>query len=135
MLGGWELYARKDIFSVAEPKINRPHEETGIALIAGASKLQKLKQTEEPPPPQKATLAAALEAFLLNVGRIDTAMLGAAAFKDDPDSFRSVLSETKLNPAAGYLEAFQATMLAIKANEAVMGHKRVELQKDWFDLA
>jgi len=135
VLGGWELYARKDIFSVAEPKINRPHEETGIALIAGASKLQKLKQTEEPPPPQKATLAAALEAFLLNVGRIDTAMLGAAAFKDDPDSLRSVLSETKLNPAAGYLDAFQATMLAIKANEAVMGHKRVELQKDWFDLA
>jgi predicted dehydrogenase len=135
VLGGWELYARKDVFSVAEPKINRPHEETGIALIAGASKLQKLKLTEEPPLPQKATLAAALEVFLRNAGAVETNVAAAGdAYKDDPTSLLDLIRDVPRRPAAGYLEGFQATVLAVKANEAILGGKRIELKKESYEL-
>jgi len=36
--------------------------------------------------------------------------------------------------AAGYLEGFQATVLGIKANEAVVGQKRVELKPELYEL-
>jgi hypothetical protein len=36
--------------------------------------------------------------------------------------------------APGYLEGFQATALAIKANEAILAGKRLELKPDVFEL-
>jgi hypothetical protein len=41
----------------------------------------------------------------------------------------------RLRPAPGYLEGFQATALAIKANEAILAGKRIELQQDLFELS
>ena len=47
-------------------------------------------------------------------------------------------SGTNMHPkraAAGYHEGFQATALAIKANEAVMAGKRVELKPELYELS
>jgi len=124
---GWEVYAHKDTF----------YKETGIALVAGASKLQQIpKGGEEPPSPTRATLSAALETFLRNANDVTTTLEPAReAFKDDPSSLQDLIASVKLRPAAGALEGFQATVLAVKANEAVLGGKRIELKKEWYELS
>ena len=45
------------------------------------------------------------------------------------------LAEIKLRDAATYKEGYAATVLAIKANEAIVNGARVELKKEWFELA
>jgi len=125
---GWEVYARKEAF----------YKETGIALVAGGSKQAALggKGAEESPFPFP-TLYYALEAFLGNCAEVD------AQVEDVKSSFGSVtkealeknLAEIKLRPAATYKEGYAATVLAIKANEAIVNGARVELQKEWFELA
>ena len=39
-----------------------------------------------------------------------------------------------LEPAASWQDGFQATVLAIKANEAVNSKQRVVLEKEFFDI-
>ena len=42
----------------------------------------------------------------------------------------------KLNgPAANYKDGYAATVLALKANEAVLNGGRMELKPEWFELA
>jgi hypothetical protein len=36
---------------------------------------------------------------------------------------------------AGYQEGYAATVIALKVNEAVNTGKRIEFQKEWFELA
>jgi len=123
---GWEVYARKDAF----------YKETGIALVAGGSKQTALgsKADEAPTLPSH---YSALENFLGNCGEVD------AQVEDIKSSFGSVtkealeksLAEIKLRAAATYKEGYEATVLAIKANEAVVNGGRLEFKKEWFDLA
>jgi len=125
---GWEVYARKDAF----------YKETGIALVAGGSKQTALgsKGAEESPFPFP-TLYYALESFLSNCADID------AQVEDVKSNYGSVtkeallkiLAEIKLSPAATYKEGYTATVLAIKANEAVVSGGRIELKNEWFELA
>jgi predicted dehydrogenase len=125
---GWEVYARKDAF----------YKETGIALVAGGSKQTALgsKGAEESPFPFP-TLFYALEAFLGNCAEVD------AQVEDIKSSFGSVtkealeknLAEIKLRPAATYKDGYAATVLAIKANEAITKGGRIELKKEWLELA
>ena len=81
---GWEVYAHKDTF----------YKETGIALVAGASKLQQIaKGAEEQPSPARATLSAALETFLRNANDVATTLEPAReAFKDESCPSDRVLS-------------------------------------------
>ena len=37
-------------------------------------------------------------------------------------------------PAAGYKEGLEATVCAIKANEAVTQGQKIVMQKEWFDI-
>jgi hypothetical protein len=41
----------------------------------------------------------------------------------------------KLQHAATWKEGLEATVVAIKTNEAVTGAKKIEFQKSWFELA
>ena len=125
---GWEVYARKDQF----------YKETGIALIANATKLANLneKATEEASYTSK-PLFFALESFLINVNAISTA---TADFADnfpgaDKGALEKYLSDIKLQPAATYQEGFDATVIAIKANEAVVKGQKVALPRELFELA
>jgi len=124
---GWEVYARKDQF----------YKETGIALIANATKLTNLteKATDEAAYTTK-PLYFALESFLTNANTVSSAVEDFSATFDvnDKAALEKYISEIKLQPAAGYQEGFEATVLAIKANEAVVHGQKMALPKEWFEL-
>jgi len=125
---GWEVYARKDVF----------YKETGIALIANATKLSSLqeKATDESAYASTA-LFFALESFLNNVNTINAAIedytgtYGAS----DKAGLEKYLAERKLAPAASYTDGYVATVLAIKANEAIQRGAKVALPKEVFELS
>jgi len=126
---GWEVYARKDQF----------YKETGIALVAGGSKQTALGSGGEAKSPFPfPTLLYGLEAFLGNCAEVDSQIedtkgtFGDAVTKE---VLEKNLAEVKLSPAATYKEGYEATVLAIKANEAVVNGGRIELKKEWFELA
>ncbi|HZS07487.1 MAG TPA: Gfo/Idh/MocA family oxidoreductase [Blastocatellia bacterium] len=89
------------------------HNETGICMVADATKLieeGKEPGRDGPLEPVESALAIALDNFSRSI-REDAA------------------------PVSGALEGCQATVVAIKAHEAVMSGARVALQKSWFDPA
>jgi predicted dehydrogenase len=123
---GWEVYARKETF----------YKETGISLIAGASKSVQPDQPAEVLPFTNTQIYFALGNFLRNV-----AVLTAASEDfiqsfgdDDKDGLAEHLSQTPRQPAASYLDGYMATVMAIKANEAVMQRKRIEIKPDLYEL-
>ena len=125
---GWEVYARKDSF----------FKETGIALVAGGSKQTLLG--DQPAgdaanifPP----LYYALQSFVGNCAEMTaaaedfTATFGSA----DKKALAETLASIKFRNAATWQDGYVATVLAIKANEAINTGTRIELRKEWFELA
>lgn len=124
---GWEVYARKDLF----------YQETGIALVANASK--SVNQGEQPGPEQavtNTTIVSALANFLRNVSDVSAAAEDFIATfgADDPAALWEHLGKIHRQPAAGWLEGYQATVTAIKANEAILSGQRVELKPEWYEV-
>jgi predicted dehydrogenase len=124
---GWEVYARKDTF----------YKETGIALVANATKLvaQGEKPVEEAPF-TNTPLYYALEAFLTNSNEMTT---GVQDFQEsfninDAKALEKYLSELKMQPYATLQDGYGATVVAIKANEAVVKGQKITFQSDWFEL-
>ena len=125
---GWEVYAAKTTF----------YKDTGIALVAGASKPPPVDAQGNPVQPDPLTTSAlfsALGNFLRNATD-----LGAAAedYKssygvEDVDGLMEHLAKVPRRAAAGYLEGFQAAVTAVKANEAILGAKRIELKPEWYN--
>lgn len=101
---GWEVYARKD----------RIGDETGIALVADATQL--LAQGKNP-----AEVAAARGSS------------GKNALYYAVEEFIGCVRENK-KPSCGAVEGFQATVVAIKAHEAVASGSKIVFQKEWFTL-
>ncbi len=125
---GWEVYARKETF----------YKETGIALVANASKSVPANQQASPDAAITSTpLAYALTTFLRNSADLGAAVEDALAVigPDDAEQLAAQIAKVQKRPAAGYQEGLQATVLAIKANEAVQGHQRIELKKEWSELS
>jgi len=98
---GWEVYARKE----------QIHNETGIAMVADATKI--LEAGKEP---GKEALSPAQDALTL-------ALDGFA---------RSVRGDSRV--ACAPLEGYQATVAAIKANEAIVAGQRIVFDKSSFEL-
>jgi predicted dehydrogenase len=126
-LHGWEVFASKKKFI----------DETGIAIRANASKaVQKprsqMTQTEIL---QQSPLYSAFRNFSLNTLQVATTVEGLKELGElDTDSVRSEVDKLKLWPAPGYTEGFRATVTAIKANEAILQRKRIELKPDVYEL-
>jgi predicted dehydrogenase len=122
---GWEVYASKESF----------YHETGIVLQANASKsVQQPKKTAEAQPTNPILLSS-LDVFLRNVFDVEVGLADAReSFSDDQEAISEQASRVKRRPAAGYLDGFQATVSAIKANEAVMSAKRIELKPELYEL-
>jgi len=98
---GWEVYARKDTF----------YRETGIALVANATKLDAIGQDPAADDPNvESPLWYALKEFTDNF------------------DFGPYL------PNANYETGFQAAVSVIKANEAILQNKRIVFEDAWFDL-
>jgi hypothetical protein len=127
---GWEVYADKAKF----------YNETGIALAAGKSKPPPTNAQGQPIQPDPLTstpLFYALTNFLRNA--ID---LSAAAedYKssygaDDVEGLMEQLGKVPRRASANYLEGFQAVVTAVKANEAILSGKRIELKPEWYELS
>jgi predicted dehydrogenase len=99
---GWEVYARKE--SV--------HDETGIAMVADATKLLQAGKEpgkDGPLEPEKPALVIAFESFINSI-------------------------RTGAPSACGPGEAYAATVAALKANAAVLTTSRIELRPDDFTL-
>lgn len=124
---GWEVYARKDTF----------YKETGIALVANATKLEA--QGEKPvaeAPFTSTPLYYALEAFLTNANEMTTALEDfTAAFNvNDKAALERHLAAVQMQPYATWHDGYGATVLALKANEAVVKGQKITLQNEWFEL-
>ena len=125
---GWEVYAKKDTF----------FKETGISLRMDASKIspqrnQATQEAEAVDPP----VFFALQNFLRNATEIGAAVEDfISTFGDDPAALAAHLSkEIHKLPAPDYLDGYRATVLAIKANEAVIKGERVAINKESYELA
>jgi predicted dehydrogenase len=126
---GWEVYAKRNSF----------FRETGIALVAGASKQENLEASITAAVPLESTpLYNALLTFIRNSAQVNAAGENFIADfgADDPAALREhLLGEVgKRRYAAGFAEGFQAAVMAIKANEAVRSGQRVVFQKEWLEL-
>jgi len=130
---GWEVYARTDRFGA----------ETGISLVANASKQTALTDKAAAPgaPPPVEPLQYALQAFTANIGEIGGAVKSYEDNFGDADSpdYRANLADARKraltqHPAAGWEEGLEATVLAIKANEAALLRQKLELKNEFFEL-
>lgn len=100
---GWEVYARKESI----------HDETGIAMVADATKLLQAGKEpgkDAPLEPAKPTLVVALESFINSV-------------------------RTGAPPSCGAADACAATIAALKANESVVGNTRVAVGTTEYAIA
>ncbi len=129
---GWEVYALKETF----------HKEIGIALSADATKLTTVTgsgdDNSEADKFTNTPLYYALEAFVHNayVQRSGVEDFILSFGDDDPEALVEYLTElegSKL-PAAGYREGYDATVTAIKANEAVTSRTSIALEDRLYDL-
>jgi hypothetical protein len=126
---GWEVYADKlKVFN-----------ETGIALAAGKSKAPPVDAQGKPIQPDPLTttpLFYALSNFLLNSAELSQSAedYKASYGADDVDGLMEELGKRRRRAAAGYLEGFQAAVTAVKANEAILAGKRIELKPEWYEL-
>jgi len=124
---GWEVYARKDNF----------HKETGIALVANATKLvAQGEQAEDNTPAMTTSLQAAMEAFLTNVNEIGNAVEDFKATFGDGDkaALAKHLVTVPRQPAASAQDGFEATVSVLKASEAVAKKTRIAFSKEWFQV-
>jgi predicted dehydrogenase len=122
---GWEVYARKDVF----------YKETGIALVADATKSTKAEGADAAAL-TKSPLYHALAAFMANVTEVSGAV---DDFKEnfgttDKKAIAKHLESIKRQPAAGWEEGLETTVIAVKSKEAIASGKRIEFQKEWFQL-
>lgn len=123
---GWEVYARKETF----------YKETGIALIAGASKSAPTDTPAEVPPFTGTPLAYALANFLRTANDLSAAKedFVESFGEDDADGLREHLAKVPRQPGASYMDAYVAAVIAIKAKEAIETGKRVEIKPELYEL-
>ncbi|MEW6160341.1 MAG: Gfo/Idh/MocA family oxidoreductase [Verrucomicrobiota bacterium] len=123
---GWEVYARKDAF----------YKETGIALVANASKSTGDGAQGADDGPVNPPVYYALEAFLTNVNEVKTGVedFEAAFDAKDTEALLKYLADIHKQPAAGYKEGYEATVMAILANEAILKKQQIPLEKKFFEI-
>lgn len=95
---GWEVYARKETV----------HDETGIAMVADATKLLQAGREpgkDAPLEPEKPALVFAFESFIRSIQQGTPSSCGAA-------------------------EGFAATVAALKANQAALSNGRVDVRAE-----
>lgn len=110
---GWEGYARRDAINIGEPKNNTGEKVgVGIALVADASK----------------QLALGLEP-----GKTGTDVSKTALYQS-LDYFTRCIGEDA-RPTVNALSGYQATVVAVKASQAVVNRTRVEFKPEDFLLS
>jgi hypothetical protein len=127
---GWEVYARREGF----------YKESGIVLDANATKqsAQSKKPAADPLAEDETQLHYALKAFVIDSNLIQAGVEDFAATFDagDTAALKQYLADLgrKKVAAAGYKEGLDATVTALKANEAVLKRERILFRPEWFEL-
>ncbi len=130
---GWEVYALKETF----------YKEIGIALAADATKLTTVASSgnndEKANSYSHTPLYHALEAFVHNAyvhqSGVEDFILSFG--DDEPEALADYLldlNDSKL-PAAGSAIGYEATVTALKINEAVVGGKSIAFEDRWFNFS
>jgi predicted dehydrogenase len=127
---GWEVYAKKDAF----------YKESGISLKAGASKQEAQKTgAGEEVVDSISALQYSLESFLINSHNLAVGVteFAEAYGEGSDDDLREFLKDQEKNrqPAASWLDGYQATVAAIQANQAIVTGQRVALPPELFSVA
>jgi predicted dehydrogenase len=125
-LGGWEVYARKDTF----------YKESGIQLVANGSHQSALTGGVAAEAYPNTPLWYALDAFARNVGLV------GGTIKDfidlygdsDPKALTDKVKSLKTYPAANWQDGLEATVMAIKGNEAAVKKQKITFENEWFEL-
>lgn len=124
---GWEVFGSKAEF----------YKDTGFVLSADATKSIKPGALANVSPFADTPLNHALKAFVKNCFVTGE---GARNFIEnnggDADGladYLPTLAKGRL-PAAGYKEGFEATVCALKANEAITQGQKIAMQKEWLDI-
>ena len=129
---GWEVYARKETF----------YKESGVVLSADATKNAPTKKDTDAAGQSvvdpKTALQYAFEAFVANSNAITTGYEDfAASFNvNDTAALKTYMANIfrAKQASAGYKEGYEATVCALKANEAVLKGQKILLGKELFDL-
>ncbi|HEY3913755.1 MAG TPA: Gfo/Idh/MocA family oxidoreductase [Verrucomicrobiae bacterium] len=130
-LGGWEVYARKDKF----------YKESGIMLIAnGSHQTALLGDAATTKPYDNTPLYYSLQSFAKNVGSTRQAvkdfidLYGESDTQALQDSINKLQTSKFWEPAATWQDGYEATVMAIKANEAAVNNERITLEKEMFEI-
>ncbi len=126
-LGGWEVYARKDTF----------YKESGIMLVANGSHQSALTGNAASSDPYDHTpLYYSLDAFARNSGQISQTVKDFIDLygDTDPKALRDTIKTLIPHPAATWQEGLEATVMAIKGNEAAIKKQKITFEKEWFEL-
>jgi predicted dehydrogenase len=123
---GWEVHAKTETF----------RQDTGIVLVANASKQKPAADGSAEPAASPPPLYHALEAFVRSVQDLEAARADfvSAYGADDPKALAEHLAGVPRRSGAGYQESFEAAVVAIHAGEAVLAGRRIELKPEWFEL-
>lgn len=123
---GWEVFARKDEMVVGDPAAGSGLKlGTGIALVADATKQLALGKQ----PGQVGTDVTRTSLYQAVEGFLKSCQKGKRMSVKDATA-------TDPNPpvVAGPAEGYEATVVAIKTNEAVLSGSKITFQPDWFSL-
>jgi predicted dehydrogenase len=124
---GWEVYGAKEQF----------YKDTGFVLRADASKSVHAAATGTESPFADTSLNHSLKAFFNNC---HITAQGVKNFLDsnggDADGLAEYLPSLAKGrlPAASYKEGFEATVSAIKANDAIVSGRKIALPKETFEI-
>jgi len=123
---GWEVFARKDEMVIGNVAAGSGLQlGTGIALVADATKQLALGKQ----PGQVGTDVTKTSLYQAVDGFLHSCQKGERVFAKEPtqDDARPPL-------VPGPVEGFEATVVGIKANEAVLLGSKVVFQPEWFTL-
>jgi predicted dehydrogenase len=125
-LGGWEVYARKDTF----------YKESGIQLVANGSHQSALTGGVAADAYPNTPLWYALDAFTRNVGLVGGAIKDFIdSYGDsDPKALADSLKSLKTYPSATWQDGLEATVMAIKGNEAAVKKQKITFENAWFEI-
>lgn len=124
---GWEVYSKREEF----------YRESGLTMGAGGTKQTTHTEDRFAPADPKSPLQYSLDAFLINSHNLAAGVKDfTETYGDDQAQLLEYLKDQEKNrqPAAGWKEGLAATVTAIKANEAILNSKRIELKPADFEV-
>jgi len=123
---GWEVFARKDEMLIGDVGAGSGVKlATGIALVADATKQLALGKQ----PGEVGTDVTKTALYQAVTGFLKSCQKGQRVFAKEP-------TKTDANPplVPGPVEGYEATVVALKANEAVLSGNKIVFQPDLFTL-